>query len=209
MQELINILQDLKSGNDREVIAEQLENYIRKNTIVKGAGKFNLFKYISKDDYRLALNGIYCGEGYKVATNSYILVYIKEDYAPELESKVVAKDGSLTNSKFPNWKSVIPSTLKSYEPTNIDFAKIKSSIKQSKLNKKIEKKDKENCLIKIKNLYFKTYLLELFILAAENLGVDKMYLRTDKAVIRNTNNEGCLLMAKTIDDESQFNIIEL
>lgn len=65
------------------------------------------YAFVSKEPARIT-SGVLHHEGYVIATDGYSLIGDKSFYNPDLELRVVDKDGNILEGRFPNWKSVIP-----------------------------------------------------------------------------------------------------
>ena len=71
-------------------------------------GKFDLLKYVAKTTIHPVMQGVLYENGKMIATNSYLLVAITREYSPELEGKIIDKNGLERSGMFPNWESIIP-----------------------------------------------------------------------------------------------------
>lgn len=68
---------------------------------------FSLWGYVGEDCMKPALMGVYFNCGYKVASDSHILVAMKEDYPAELEEHIVYVGGVYsTEMRYPAWRQV-------------------------------------------------------------------------------------------------------
>ena len=75
------------------------------------SGTFRITDYTAPKDspYAERLGGVYHDKsGFAVATDGRILVASKDDFDPKLKGKVAGKDGTVSESKFPDWQKVIP-----------------------------------------------------------------------------------------------------
>lgn len=69
--------------------------------------KFSLWGYVGGDCMRPVLMGAYFNRGYKVASDSHILVAMKEGYPAELEEHIVYAGGTYsTEMRYPAWRQV-------------------------------------------------------------------------------------------------------
>lgn len=141
-------------------------------------GKFDYYKFVSKDELRPVLTGVYHDNGFKVASDAFILVAIKDDYdVCELEGKVLKKDGTiLTDVKYPNWRAVIPdltSEKHGYrtEVVKIDFDKWMTFMQIYKADKKL---NQEKMWVKVGEQIYKVDLFNLFTIAMRRLGVNEI-----------------------------------
>ena len=138
-------------------------------------GKFDYYKYVSKDELRSALTGVYHDNGFKVASNAHILIAFKDEYnMGELEEKILKKDGTiLTDGKYPNWRVVIPDLTirdRKTEAVKINFTKWDDIMATWKAEKKV---GEEKRTVKVGNAYYGVELFNLLVLALKKLGVDE------------------------------------
>lgn len=99
----------------------------------------NLYKYADNNPIRPIMAGVCHRNGYKVVSNGLILAALKADYAPELEDKVIAKDGTEIivteqglSHRFPNFRNLIPKDRPfGSVDAKIDFAKLNEIKKQA------------------------------------------------------------------------------
>lgn len=139
-------------------------------------GKFDYYKFVDKDEVRLIMTGVFHEFGFKVASDAFILVAIKDDYdVSELEGKVVGKDGAFIEGNYPNWRSVIPELSngkyqKKSETVKINFTKWDEIMATWKAEKKV---GDEKRAVKVGNAYYKVEQFNLLVLALKKLGVDE------------------------------------
>lgn len=125
-------------------INEKIANILRLESPTSSS-KFRWYDYTDNDKktYKEQMTGIYHDNGYKVASDSHILIAMKEQYPEEYEGKILKKDGSFVDEKYkyPRWRSVIPSREmtkdKGYTDVEIDFDKWKEIYSKYKAEKKI------------------------------------------------------------------------
>lgn len=75
------------------------------------SGTFRITDYTAPKDspYAERLGGVYHDKsGFAVATDGRILAASKDDFDPKLKGKVIGKDGTVSESKFPDWQRAIP-----------------------------------------------------------------------------------------------------
>ena len=137
-------------------------------------GKFDYYKFVSKDKIRPIMTGVFHDSGFKVASDCHILVAIKDEYdVSELEGKVVGKDGAFIEGKYPNWRAVIPDLTvreKKTETVKINFTKWDEIMATWKAEKKV---GDEKRAVKVGNAYYQVELFNLLILALKRLGVNE------------------------------------
>lgn len=93
-----------------EAMTAALVGCVERSKAERDAGKrrgFSLWDYVGGDCMRPALMGAYFNHGYKVASDSHILVATKEDYPAELEEHIVYAGGTYsTEMRYPAWRPV-------------------------------------------------------------------------------------------------------
>ena len=71
-------------------------------------GKFDIWKFVAKDKQRPAMTGVFHDKGFKVASDTHILVAVKEAYQKENEGKIIDKKKNvITEAKYPKWRDLI------------------------------------------------------------------------------------------------------
>ena len=86
------------------------------------SGTFRITDYTAPKDspYAERLGGVlHDNSGFAVATDGRILAASKDDFDPKLKGKVIGKDGTVSESKFPDWQKAIP-TAKETKSSRID-----------------------------------------------------------------------------------------
>ena len=139
--ESLKHLQNLYERTEDKYFKETIEAIIRLESETKSKGKFSLWDYTLKnDDLRPSMNCVLHDSGYKVASDTHILVVLKEDYPEDMEGKLMKKDGTIEteNVKFPNWRMVIPDPKKMVA-VRLDFAGIWAFEADFKAKKKLDK----------------------------------------------------------------------
>lgn len=94
------------------------------------SGTFRITDYTAPKDspYAERLGGVYHdNSGFAVATDGRILVASKDDFDPKLKGKVIGKDGTVSESKFPDWQKAIP-PAKETKSSNIDVEDLRKFV---------------------------------------------------------------------------------
>lgn len=178
--ESLKHLQNLYERTDDKYFKETIEAIIRLESETKSKGKFSLWDYVSKDDIRPSMCCVLHDSGYKVASDSHILVVLKEEYPEDMEGKLMKKDGTLEteNVKFPNWRGVIPDPKKiEMVAVRLDFAGIRAFEADFKAKKKLNKKLEG--YVRIGRTLFKLDLLIKAVRFMEHVGTDELMLSAD------------------------------
>ena len=140
-------------------------------------GKFDYYKYVSKELVRPIMTGVFHDNGFKVATDCHIIVAIKDGYdVSELEGKVVGKDGAFIEGNYPKWRAVIPDFISEKhgyrtETVKIDFNKWGEFMKVYKADKKL---NQERMWIKIGEQIYKVDLFNLLTIAMKRIGTNEI-----------------------------------
>ena len=179
--ESLKHLQNLYERTEDKCFKETIEAIIRLESETKTKGKFNLWDYTLKNDgLRPSMNCVLHDSGYKVASDTHILVVLKEDYPEDMEGKLMKKDGTIEteNVKFPNWRMVIPDPKKmEMVSVRLDFAGIRAFDADFKAKKKLDKRMEG--YVRVGGCLFK---LEYLIKAArfmEHVGTDEFMVSPD------------------------------
>lgn len=151
-----------------------------KKTQPKKPSKFKLEDAVlkEKNSTRPALTGIYHDSGYKVATDTKVLVALKEDYPKSAEGKVFVKGKPIPQSNFPKWQFLFNDK---FEKSNIpvDFDKL---IEKLSTIKKNEGKMPYDVSLKANDgqvYYYHPDKLMIFAKAAKEIGGELMMQRVD------------------------------
>ena len=94
------------------------------------SGTFRITDYTAPKDspYAERLGGVFHdNSGFAVATDARILAASKDDFDPKLKGKVIGKDGTVSESKFPDWQKVIP-LAKETKSSNIDVEDLRKFV---------------------------------------------------------------------------------
>ena len=159
---------------------EMIEAIIRIESETKSKGKFSLWDYVSKDDIRPSMCCVLHDSGYKVASNTHILVALKEDYPEDMEGKLMRKDGTIEteNVKFPNWRMVIPDPQKmEMMAVRLDFARIRQFEADFKAKKKLNKI--MNGYVRVGGCLFKLEYMIKAVRFMEHVGTDEFMVSPD------------------------------
>lgn len=204
-EDLQNFIQTLHF-DAKNTIQSKLDEIILCEMNEQRIGKFNIYDFCDKSKkekaYRPVLIGVYHKNGYKYATDAHILCRIKQDYNPDLEDNVLLKDGSILSkdeyTRVPDYDSVIPTSLKEYQPIEIDFDKFPQWRKEAKLHKTQCKQQRQQSkeLVCIGNEILTTFTFDLLntaVSAMAAIGTNTLYVhkteRGKSAVVKTENCE--------------------
>ena len=204
--ELINsILNDDNDLNQyRKTLSEEFMDIMRVET-AGVSNKFNWFDYTSKDGLRPVMNGIFHDNGEKVATDSHILVVMKEDYPEDYEGKILMKDGELKDQervgRFPNWKCVMPESTEGRTPVKIDFDRADKIFKDIRVKCRFDKLSVWK--VKVGGVLYNWELLQRMFKFMRYIGTDVMW-NDEKSIragyVENGGNRAILMPMRSTED---------
>ena len=96
----------------KELAISRMKQFVLLNTPAPKGGKVKIYDWVSKDDCRPQMCGVYHDAENKVAvaSDTRALITSKRDYVECEESHIVAKNGDEIRGKYANYKSVMPDT---------------------------------------------------------------------------------------------------
>lgn len=104
--------------------------------------KFDIYKMAAKDELRPVMCGVFHDKGYKVASDSHILVAVRDAYDEALEGHILDRKGQDIIGKYPKWESVFPSeTSEEKKAYTLDTAAVYELLRQEKAEKKAAGRD--------------------------------------------------------------------
>ena len=200
-------------SEDMGYFKELIEAIIRIESEPKTKSKFKIWDYVSDDDLRPAMCCVLHDSGFKVASDAHILTALKEEYDPELEGKLMKKDGTFEteNTKYPNWRMVIPDPSRmEMVPVKLDFAKIRGFESDYKARLKAAgytPKSIEGYVMATENCCFKMSILMKAVKFMEHVGTDELMVAADgrRAALAVSGENKCIVMpVHTAPNESKY-----
>lgn len=180
-------------------------------------GKLDVYKYTSTDDLRPIIQGVHYKDGWQVATDSKILLKLKNNtYPTSYEGKTIGKDGKEIEGNYPNYDAVMPLDISGYNEVHIDYDALSDIIKRAKVHKKIYGGNKLTAryLLKVGSQYYVLGLFEKFAKALKKNKINKFFENPQRyfAVFKNENIEILMMsyyiaeddLERYINDESYF-----
>ena len=162
-------------------------------------GCINIYDYVCKDYKRPIFTGVYHNNGEIVATDTHILLVLKNyTYNAKFEGNVISKSGEEIGGRYPNYNAIKPSN--NTEIIQIDRDNFNNAIKADKANKKLltaKEKKAHKAYYKIHGIYLDLYEMEKFINAMDYLGTDNIQINpTDKSrpILSETSKGWTVLM---------------
>lgn len=146
LQEAISLL-TFQAGNLTATTLEEVREDIRRAIAhIQGAifsetphtsTKFDIYKMASTDELRPVMCGVFHDKGYKVASDSSVLVAVKDAYDEALEGHILDRKGQDIIGAYPKWESVFPREDDDRRRAfTIDTAKVYELLRQEKAEKK-------------------------------------------------------------------------
>lgn len=198
----------IKDHEDFKSMAELLKDVIRAECMTPAkAGKFNIYNYVSTEENRPTMCGVYHDRGNKVASDAHILVAMKEDYPAEHEGKVMLKDGH-NHPIYPKWESIIPKTDEAvgYKPYTFDREKFFKWVDELRVAHKAEYgkgiKWHTDWFVKVGPCGFKAEWFNRLIEAMDALSTDELYLHESgrRAAVAKSDKGIAILMPVLLED---------
>lgn len=191
---MVKLIQLLTCDEAQKYVVQELQAILACEANEVKLGKLDLYKFAPKDDLRLALRGVYHNEGWQIAASGHMVIAVKQSYAEEREGKIIAKDGSVIEDRYPNWKAVIPAYTNEYKTFRMDMKELTEAIRKAKAHNKVYGKD--SCEISILGeVWLKPELLFLFATAMKEAGVDEvLYKSPTHGILVKTDTMQLLLM---------------
>ena len=206
----LNLLQVAYESNDIKTIKDNIRRFLLMNESER-RDRFDMYNYVGKHLPYSAILGVYHDSGFKVATNTHILIVKKEDYNQELEGKVISKDGEVIDSQFPLYRRVIEQDNE-YNFHPIDFELFNQIYKEYKSDRRLNKKG--IFVVKFQGVYFNIEMFNKMVIFAKECSIYNLGLRlfnSHKYGAKFTNNRGDegLLMPMICSDESEYKVYKL
>lgn len=191
---MVKLIQLLTGDEAQKHVVQELQAILACEANEVKFGRLDLYKFTAKDDLRPSICGVYHDNGWQVATNGHMVIAVKQSYAEEREGKIIAKDGSVIEDRYPNWRAVIPAYTNEYKTFRMDMAELSEALRKAKAHTKVYGKDA--CQISLSGeIWFRPDLLHLFATAMKEDGADEIqYLSSDRGAVVKTDTIQLLLM---------------
>ena len=167
------------------------------------SGTFRITDYTAPKDspYAERLGGVFHdNSGFAVATDARILAASKDDFDPKLKGKVIGKDGTVSESKFPDWQKAIP-PAKETKSSNIDvedLRKFVAGVLRANKHAYISLRFPDGTVE-----VFKANRLNLMLRAMKQLGTSELLYTKDgmKLVAKSEKGTALLMGLVSVEDE--------
>ena len=201
-----NLIESIASAQTLEE-AKKLANQF---LIANSAGlsnKLDLYKFCGKDTLHPVTHGIYFDpEGYRVATNNYVLLATKKGFKSEFSGKIISNDGNNIEGIFPSWCRILPDISNSIK---IDLMGLDDVITQYKIDKKVSPK-KLFALELSENYFIEASKLELLRSASIELESNILHIFSGSHFGRITSEYGeFLIYSELILEDNNIKIYKL
>ena len=205
------------SSDDKSTQSSETKQISKEKNRAPRIKKVNPFDFAikGKNTQRPIFKGVYHDKGMLVATDTFILIAMKDDYPKELEGAVTFKDGHVTaDVKFPDWRAIFDKKSTG-EQTKVDITLDKLASYLDKIKADVPKKiltdeDRKASFVVIdfgygvSSAYNYEYLVK-FVNAARYLNAQVSYCSTGgsswnslnkKLIAEGTNGKVALLPVK-------------
>ena len=118
--------------------------------------KFNIYDFTNDDNgTRPVMGCVHHEDGYKVASDSRVLIAVKDAYPETLEGKNIDKKGEESEYKYPSWDKLFCANQKTAPGYRIDFDKLTDWVKEHNAEKKIMgKRGARKAFVKVGPAFF-------------------------------------------------------
>lgn len=206
---LLDLMRDLSTETEPRLkqIYDKLQEAMACESNVVNIGKVDLYSLASNDKLRPALHGVLHQEGNRIVCDGVILAVLKSEYPSEHEGKIIAKDGSVIEGRYPNYKSVIPADISQWLSYPIDYARVVQLEKDFRVYKKVNGKNiAEEYNLKFGEFYMRVGYFLQFCKLLKEYDIDCVKISdARKMMIVKTGSMTALLMLcnKVSEDEEE------
>lgn len=147
--DLSNAKEDILNAIDRIKAAIFMETPMPK-------GSFDLWDFVSNDEIRPAMCGIFYDSGFKVASDMHVLVAVKSDYDETMEHHIIGKDGLDIIHPYPKWQCILPTKDEDSQVLTIDTDAVYDAVRRQKAERKMRGKHSAyEAIIRVGDAFFK------------------------------------------------------
>jgi hypothetical protein len=206
----VQLIEEAIRQTNEDGIRQMLEQFMRANTVVK-EDKFDLSKFVGKDEMRPVMTGIFHENGLKIASDASMLVAIYSHYKSEFEGKVITPKGEIIDDKFPNWKMVLPPP-ESLKPVKLNrlITDVSRKIKQAETIAKIkDKKVYVSISCDDEKMYFPSDYFTKFLTFLKTYPGASLGIKQNTCIYASTRNNLCMLMMFTIFNADECVFVDL
>ena len=124
----------------KELAINRMKQFVLLNTPTQKGGKVKIYDWVSKDNYRTQMCGVYHDAENKVAvaSDTRALITSKRDYVECEESHIVAKNGDEIRGRYVDYNRVMPDTDECLL-YDVDRDKIQRILTEYRAERKLDK----------------------------------------------------------------------
>ena len=169
--------------------------------------KFNWFDCVpsKKNPYYYKIGGMHYESGFKVATDTKILVAEKYEYDADKENKTITKDCESLEGRYPDWKALFENREYKGTKCTLNVDRVNEIEKIYKANKRLDKNYKN--FVNVGDAWFDAWYFIEFAKFLQEAKVNEFTICTErngyKAVV-NTENVKSILMGLVIHADHEF-----
>lgn len=112
------------TSHTSESLAALIKEVLRAEQPDLKSGSYNIYNFVSKDKNRPEVNGVFYDGEYRVASDLFKLIAEKGEWETALQGKIIGRDGSEIEGRYPKWRSILPRDIEGkmsgYAPHAID-----------------------------------------------------------------------------------------
>ena len=125
---------------NKELAINRMKQFVLLNTPQPKSGKVKIYDWVSKDNYRTQMCGVYHDAENKVAvaSDTRALITSKRDYVECEESHIVAKNGDEIRGRYVDYNRVMPDTDECLL-YDVDRDKIQRILTEYRAERKLDK----------------------------------------------------------------------
>lgn len=218
IDKLSEVYNYIKGNSWKLTTADQAAGFIQDviraeaTTKVKGS-KFNIYDYVSKDEYRPQMCGVYHNEGWRVACDAHILFAEECEYPAEYEGKSLLKDGSFAQEgKYPQWRSVIPND-EGYQPFEINAQTFYGWLEEKRAAFKTETgkgvKFDQLWRVRVGVCLLMAEKFDKLLTAMNYLGTTKLFVKEPRRAVYAKTDKGLVLLMPALREVEDIDVLTL
>ena len=93
--------------------------------------KFNIYDYVSNDETKSFINGVFYEDNGATATDGKEMVHLtQQEYDPKFEGKIISKELLPIEGTFPNWRRVVPDNENLSDAFPMNWEKLTKEFKE-------------------------------------------------------------------------------
>ena len=166
--------ENIKMSQEEKDSKFLLETYGNKKAVDAACKKSSILDFVSKDDSRRFMQGIFYEDGFAIATDGRVLIKQKTSYPSEFEGKIIdPANGKEIEGHFPNYKNVFPAK-ENLVDRSYRLAHISDYLASATTAAAISPKD-YNVPVMFENTFVNARYLQTALAFAREKGFNKVY----------------------------------